>query len=151
MPLDTASILEVLRPVQDPELQKSLVELNMIRNVAIDGGKVSFTLVLTTPACPLREFIVEDCQKAVKQLPGVESVAVEVTAETPQQKALPDRQGVEGVKNIIAVSSGKGGVGKSTVAVNIAVALAHLGAKVGLLDADIYGPNAPTMLGLNDA
>lgn len=98
MPLDTASILEVLRPVQDPELQKSLVELNMIRNVAIDGGKVSFTLVLTTPACPLREFIVEDCQKAVKQLPGVESVAVEVTAETPQQKALPDRQGVEGVK-----------------------------------------------------
>ncbi|MCZ8103093.1 MAG: iron-sulfur cluster assembly protein, partial [Burkholderiales bacterium] len=70
MPLDTASILEVLRPVQDPELQKSLVELNMIRNVAIDGGKVSFTLVLTTPACPLREFIVEDCQKAVKQLPG---------------------------------------------------------------------------------
>ncbi|NCQ94802.1 MAG: iron-sulfur cluster carrier protein ApbC [Microcystis wesenbergii Mw_QC_S_20081001_S30D] len=151
MPLDTASILEVLRPVQDPELQKSLVELNMIRNVAIDGGKVSFTLVLTTPACPLREFIVEDCQKAVKQLPGVESVAVDVTAETPQQKALPDRQGVEGVKNIIAVSSGKGGVGKSTVAVNIAVALAHLGAKVGLLDADIYGPNAPTMLGLNDA
>lgn len=78
MPLDTASILEVLRPVQDPELQKSLVELNMIRNVAIDGGKVSFTLVLTTPACPLREFIVEDCQKAVKQLPGVESVALAI-------------------------------------------------------------------------
>jgi ATP-binding protein involved in chromosome partitioning len=151
MPLDTASILEILRPVQDPELQKSLVELNMIRNVAIDGGKVSFTLVLTTPACPLREFIVEDCQRAVKQLPGVESVDVAVTAETPQQKALPDRESVNNVKNIIAVSSGKGGVGKSTVAVNIAVALAHLGSKVGLLDADIYGPNAPTMLGLNGA
>ncbi|MGK7927210.1 MAG: Mrp/NBP35 family ATP-binding protein [Spirulina sp.] len=147
--LDTQSILEVLRPVQDPELQKSLVELNMIRNVKVDpGGTVSFTLVLTTPACPLREFIVEDCQKAVQTLPGVEKVEVEVTAETPQQKALPDRQGVKGIKNIIAISSGKGGVGKSTIAVNIAVALAKTGAKTGLLDADIYGPNAPTMLGL---
>lgn len=148
--LDTQSVLEVLRPVQDPELQKSLVDLNMIRNVQIEGDKVSFTLVLTTPACPLREFIVEDCQNAVKQLPGVESVEVEVTAETPQQKSLPDRQSVPGIKNIIAVSSGKGGVGKSSVAVNIAVALADKGAKVGLLDADIYGPNAPNMLGLGN-
>jgi ATP-binding protein involved in chromosome partitioning len=137
--------------VQDPELRKSLVELNMIRNVKIDNGKVSFTLVLTTPACPLREFIVEDCQKAVKQLPGVTQVAVDVTAETPQQKGLPDRTGIAGVKNILAISSGKGGVGKSTVAVNVAVALAQSGAKVGLLDADIYGPNAPTMLGLEKA
>lgn len=149
--LDINSVLEILRPVQDPELGKSLVELNMIRNIKIDGGKVSFTLVLTTPACPLREFIVEDCQKAVKQLPGVEGVEVEVTAETPKQKGLPDRQGIEGVKNILAISSGKGGVGKSTIAVNVAVALAQLGAKVGLLDADIYGPNDPTMLGLADA
>lgn len=149
--LDTKSILEVLRPVQDPELQKSLVDLNMIRNVRVEGGKVSFTLVLTTPACPLREFIVEDCQNAVKQLPGVESVEVEVTAETPQQKSLPDRQSVPGIKNIIAISSGKGGVGKSSVAVNIAVALAEKGSKVGLLDADIYGPNAPNMLGLSNA
>ena len=151
MMLDTQSVLDVLRPVQDPELQKSLVELNMIRNVQIDEGNVRFTLVLTTPACPLREFIVEDCQKAVKQLPGVEAVEVEVTAETPQQKSLPDRQSVGKVKNIIAISSGKGGVGKSTVAVNVAVALAKAGAKVGLLDADIYGPNAPTMLGLAEA
>ncbi|MEP0911384.1 Mrp/NBP35 family ATP-binding protein [Leptolyngbya sp. ST-U4] len=149
--LETSAILDVLRPVQDPELRKSLVELNMIRNVRVEGSKVSFTLVLTTPACPLREFIVEDCQKAVKTLPGVESVEVEVTAETPQQKSLPDRTGIAGVKNIIAVSSGKGGVGKSTVAVNIAVSLAQAGAKVGLIDADIYGPNAPTMLGLADA
>ena len=149
--LDTKSVLEVLRPVQDPELQKSLVELNMIRNVKVDGDKVSFTLVLTTPACPLREFIVEDCQNAVKQLPGVKTVEVEVTAETPQQKSLPDRQSVSGIKNILAISSGKGGVGKSSVAVNVAVALAQTGAKVGLLDADIYGPNCPNMLGLKDA
>ncbi|MFB2923068.1 MULTISPECIES: Mrp/NBP35 family ATP-binding protein [Aerosakkonema] len=149
--LDASSVLEVLRPVQDPELRKSLVELNMIRNLKIDDGNVSFTLVLTTPACPLREFIVEDCQKAVRQLAGVKDVLVNVTAETPQQKGLPDRTGITGVKNILAVSSGKGGVGKSTVAVNVAVALAQSGAKVGLIDADIYGPNTPTMLGLADA
>lgn len=149
--LEAQAVLDVLRPVQDPELQKSLVDLNMIRNVEIEGSTVRFTLVLTTPACPLREFIVEDCEKAVKQLSGVEAVEVEVTAETPQQKSLPDRQGISGVKNILAISSGKGGVGKSTVAVNVAVALAQTGAKVGLLDADIYGPNVPTMLGLSDA
>ncbi|MEO1209114.1 MAG: Mrp/NBP35 family ATP-binding protein [Cyanobacteria bacterium J06638_20] len=147
--VSTDKILEVLRPVQDPELRKSLVELNMIRNVQVNDGDVQFTLVLTTPACPLREFIVEDCERAVKTLPGVETVQVEVTAETPQQKALPDRQGIDGVRNILAVSSGKGGVGKSTVAVNVAVSLAQAGATVGLIDADIYGPNTPTMLGLS--
>jgi len=148
--VSTEKILEVLRPVQDPELRKSLVELNMIRNVQVNEGNVQFTLVLTTPACPLREFIVEDCERAVKTLPGVATVQVEVTAETPQQKALPDRQGISGVRNILAVSSGKGGVGKSTVAVNVAVSLAQAGAKVGLIDADIYGPNTPTMLGLSN-
>ncbi|MDX2243381.1 MAG: Mrp/NBP35 family ATP-binding protein [Leptolyngbyaceae cyanobacterium bins.302] len=149
--LSPTAVLEVLKPVQDPELRKSLVELNMIRNVKIEGGTVRFTLVLTTPACPLRQFIVEDCERAVKTLPGVTTVEVDVTAETPQQKGLPDRQGIEGVKNIVAISSGKGGVGKSTVAVNVAVALAQAGAKVGLIDADIYGPNTPTMLGLEGA
>ncbi|WP_164928792.1 Mrp/NBP35 family ATP-binding protein [Gloeobacter violaceus] len=141
-------ILNVLKPVQDPELRRSLVELGMIRNVDIQGGNVSFTLVLTTPACPLREMIVGDCKKAVFAIDGVQSVEVEVTAETPKAKALPDRQGIPGVKNIIAVSSGKGGVGKTTVSVNVAVSLAQSGAQVGILDADIYGPNVPLMLGL---
>lgn len=149
--LNPEAVLAVLRPVQDPELRKSLVELNMIRNVRIDeSGQVKFTLVLTTPACPLKQFIVEECENAVKTLPNVTSVSVDVTAETPQQKQLPDRTGIPGVKNIVAISSGKGGVGKSSVAVNIAVALAHLGSKVGILDADIYGPNVPAMLGLED-
>ncbi len=150
--LNAASVLEVLRPVEDPELRKSLVELNMIRNVQIAAdGQVQFTLVLTTPACPLKQFIVEECEKAVKTIPGVTTVSVDVTAETPQQKPLPDRTGIPGVKNIVAISSGKGGVGKTSVAVNIAVALAIAGAKVGLLDADIYGPNVPAMLGLEGA
>jgi ATP-binding protein involved in chromosome partitioning len=150
--LNTDAVLAVLRPVQDPELRKSLVELNMIRNVKIAAdGQVQFTLVLTTPACPLKQFIVEECEKAVKTLDGVTAVSVDVTAETPQQKPLPDRTGIPGVKNIIAISSGKGGVGKSSVAVNIAVSLAIAGATVGLLDADIYGPNVPTMLGLEGA
>ena len=150
--LNTNTVLEILRPVQDPELRKSLVELNMIRNVKIEDTNVSFTLVLTTPACPLREFIVDECKQALKkQIPEITNINVEVTAETPQQKSLPDRTGIGGVKNIVAISSGKGGVGKSTVAVNVAVALASLGAKVGLLDADIYGPNDPAMLGLANA
>jgi ATP-binding protein involved in chromosome partitioning len=151
MTVTTSAILNVLQPVQDPELKKSLVDLNMIRNVQVEGGVVSFDLVLTTPACPLKHFIMEDCDRAVKTLPGVATVNINVTAETPAQKSLPDRNGIEGVKNIIAISSGKGGVGKSTVAVNVAVALAKMGSKVGLIDADIYGPNAPMMLGLEDA
>ncbi len=151
MTLTAQAILDVLQPVQDPELKKSLVDLNMIRNVQVEGGKVTYTLVLTTPSCPLKAFILDDCDRAIRTLPGVESIEAEVTSETPAQKSAPGREGVKGVKNIIAVSSGKGGVGKSTVAVNLAVALAQAGSKVGLIDADIYGPNAPMMLGVGDA
>ncbi len=146
--LDTTAILNALKPVQDPELRRSLVELNMIRNIQVEPDRVSFTLVLTTPACPLREMIVDDCKAAIRALAPIEQIDVEVTAETPRSPSLPDRQEVPGIRNIIAVSSGKGGVGKTSVAVNMALALAQTGARVGLMDADIYGPNVPQMLGL---
>ncbi len=146
--LTSAAIFEALRPVQDPELRRSLVELNMIRNVVVEDHRIAFTLVLTTPACPLREFIVEDCKSAIRNLGFEDAIDVEVTAETPRSPSLPDRQEVAGVRNIIAVSSGKGGVGKTSIAVNMALGLAQTGARVGIVDADIYGPNVPQMLGL---
>lgn len=141
------AVLAALSKVQEPELHKDLVSLNMIRDLRISGDQVSFTVVLTTPACPLRGRIESEARSAVQALPGVSSVEVKLDANVPSD-GRPRGLLQLPIRNAVAIASGKGGVGKSTVAVNMAVALAQSGTRVGLLDADIYGPNVPTMMGL---
>jgi len=140
-------VLGALRTVMDPDLHRDLVTLNMIKDVEVAGGEVSFSIELTTPACPLKSKIEADARQAVEAVAGVEVVNIKMTAKVrsdgKERELLKDP-----VQNVIAVASGKGGVGKSTVAVNIAISLAQSGATVGLLDADIYGPNVPTMMGV---
>lgn len=143
-------VREALRGVKDPDLHKDIVALNMVRDLAICGGIVSFRFVLTTPACPVRDQLKFEAEKAVMSIPGVERVEVRMDAEVPKARGAIDKSEIAGIKHIVAVSSGKGGVGKSTVAVNLAVSLALMGAKVGILDTDIYGPNVPIMMGGSD-
>ncbi|MGH2524431.1 MAG: Mrp/NBP35 family ATP-binding protein [Anaerolineales bacterium] len=139
--------MRALATVQEPELHRDLVALNMVRDLAVNEGEVSFTIVLTTPACPLRNVMERDARNAVGALPGVKSVNIKWDARVAPNARLSGQLSMP-ARNVVAVASGKGGVGKTTVAVNVAVALAQSGAAVGLLDADIYGPNTPMMLGV---
>jgi ATP-binding protein involved in chromosome partitioning len=149
MPITEAAVFEALKAVKDPDLHRDIVALGFVKDLALDGGRVSFTIELTTPACPVKDQMRDQAEAAVRALPGVHDVAIQMTASV-RQAAGPTagRLEVPGVKNIVAVGAGKGGVGKTTVAVNLALALARHGGRVGILDGDIYGPNVPIMLGI---
>lgn len=146
--LSSEQVLAALSRVMDPDLHTDIVTLGMISDISIEGGKVHFKLTLTTPACPVKEKLEQEAKEAVLSIPGVEEVSMESTASVSSKVRTSGKEDIPGIRQIIAVTSGKGGVGKTTVSVNLAVALSKLGAKVGLLDADITGPNAPLMMGV---
>ena len=142
-------VIEALRNVQDPELHRDIVSLGMVKDIGIDNGRVRFTVELTTPACPLRETIETDCKKALSAIPGISGLEINFGAQVRGSKTGAGQTDLlPTVKNVVLVAAGKGGVGKSTVAANLAVALNMLGAKTGLLDADIYGPSVPIIMGV---
>lgn len=145
--LTEAAVMDALSTVIEPELHRDLVSLNMIRNLKIAGNDVSFTIMLTTPACPLRGKMEGDSRAALSRVPGIGKVTINWDANVPADNRIGSQIGQQ-FRNTIAVSSGKGGVGKTTIAVNLAISLAKEGARVGLLDADILGPNVPMMMGV---
>src|SRR5258706_9240944 len=149
MQVDQARVLEALKVVRDPDLNRDIVSLGFIKDLRLDAGRVAFTIELTTPACPVKDQMRDQARAAVMQIAGVTSVDVNMSARVREAVGSEGtRQSLPGVKNVIAVGAGKGGVGKTTVAVNLAIALAKCGGKVGIIDADIYGPNVPIMLGI---
>jgi len=145
---DERTVLDALRTVIDPDLNRDIVSLNFVKDLKIEDGAISFAIELTTPACPMKKEIERMAREAVMAITGVETVKINMTASVTRGAAGKEKQSIEGVRNVIAVGSGKGGVGKSTVTVNLAIALAQTGAATGILDADIYGPNIPLMMGI---
>jgi ATP-binding protein involved in chromosome partitioning len=149
--LNEENILESLKQVKDPDLHRNIVELGFVKNLIITGNNIKFDLQLTTPACPVRDQFIADCEKAIRgTIKDVGKIDITMTSHVQRNTHAQKDNILSGVKNTIAVASGKGGVGKSTVAVNLAVALAMDGAKVGLVDADVYGPSIPLMFGINE-
>ena len=149
MQVEQAAVLDALRAVRDPDLHRDIVALGFIKDLRIEEGRVAFTIELTTPACPVKEQMRDQARAVVMQVGGVSAVDVKMTARVREAVGGDStRSPIAGVKNVIAVGAGKGGVGKTTVAVNLAIALAKCGGKVGIIDADIYGPNVPIMLGM---
>ncbi len=145
------NILQSLKRVQDPDLHRDIVALGFVKNLKLHGNDVTFDLQLTTPACPVRDRFIAECEKALREtIDGIGKINITMTSSVQRHTPMQKDELLPGVKNTIAVASGKGGVGKSTVAVNLAVSLAMDGAKVGLLDADVYGPSAPLMFGINE-
>ncbi|MFQ5929407.1 MAG: iron-sulfur cluster carrier protein ApbC [Acidobacteriota bacterium] len=145
---DKLTILEALKSIQDPDLGRDIVSLGFVKDVKLCAGVAAVTIELTTPACPVKDQMREQAKQAILALPGIEEANVQMTAQV-RPSSSQARSFLPGVKNVIPVGSGKGGVGKSTVSANLAVALAQSGAEVGLMDADVYGPSIPTLMGIS--
>ncbi len=149
MPITESQVLETLKGVIDPDLHRDIVTLGFVKDVEIEGGRVSLKVQLTTPACPVKDLLHQQCLDLLNAMEGVTEAVVEMTAQVRQRDTKQDDL-IPGVKHCIAIASGKGGVGKSTCSVNLAIALAQTGARVGLMDADVYGPSIPLMMGAQD-